>query len=219
MRHQRPGYYLALVTCYWIFLFATFSLCLSATDSHVVVEAFQSPHRFGPLRQHDLSPHILHLSSNSNNDDERDSFSRAISSALKDSIEVGDAVVCKRSLPSLGIDENSSYEVKSIYTQYFDEDTQQVVKEPLSCLDTTNYTSSTPKNQVYMTLYSPQYHSDDEAVVVTPEEVGLVSVREELGNAAWLAVPGFFWVFLAASFYSTYHERTGGSIGDALMGR
>lgn len=219
MRHQRPGYYyLALVNYNWIFLFATFSFCLSATDSHVV-EAFQSPHhRSGPLRHHNLSPHILHLSSNNNNDDERDNFSRAMSSALKDSIEVGDAVVCKRSLPSLGIYDNSSYEVKSIYYQHFDEDTQQVVKEPLGSLDTTNYTFSTPKNQVYMTLYSPQYHSD-EAVVVTPEEVGLVSVREELGNAAWLAVPGFFWVFLAASFYSTYHERTGGSIGDALMGR
>jgi len=41
-----------------------------------------------------------------------------------------------------------------------------------------------------MTLYNPQYHTDGSPVVVTPEEVGLMTIREEIGNAAWLAVPG-----------------------------
>mmetsp|Transcript_101 Transcript_101/g.118 ORF Transcript_101/g.118 Transcript_101/m.118 type:complete len:234 (-) Transcript_101:381-1082(-) len=160
----------------------------------------------------------LQLSKQDDEYDPRDNFGRSIrgvqSSALKTTVEVGDTVVCKRSLSNLGIVENSSYEVMSIYTQYFDEETQQIVKQPLRSLDDESITT---QNKVYMTLFSPEYHS--EAVIVTPEEVGLVTVREELGNAAWLAVPGFFWVFLAASFYNTYHERTGGSLGDAFLGR
>jgi len=160
--------------------------------------------------------------SNSNDEEEydpRDSFGRSIrgfqSSALKTTIEVGDTIVCKRSIPNQGIYENSSYEITSFYTQYFDEETQKIVKQPLNSLD--EVASSKSKDQVYMTLFSPQYHS--EAVIVTPEEVGLVSIRDELGSAAWLAVPGFFWVFVAASFYNTYHERTGGSFSDAFWGR
>ena len=117
-------------------------------------------------------------------------------------------MVCKRSMPNFGIYEDSSYEVTSIYTKSFDEETQKIVREPLDIITTTS------QNQVHMTLFSSQHHS--EAVIVSPEEVGLISVLEELGNAVWLEVPGFFWIFLAASFYNTYHERTGASFGDAF---
>lgn len=175
---------------------------------------------------------MLQLSSNNDNDedyDPRDNFGISLrglqSSALKSNIDVGDIVVCKVSIPNLGIYQDSSYEVKSIYRQRFDDDTQQIVKEQMNSLSDDDSTI-TPSNserqqskQVYMTLYSPQYHSDGGPVIVTPEEVGLISVRDELGQAAWLALPGFFWLFLAASFFNTYHERTGGSFGDALMGR
>mmetsp|Transcript_35053 Transcript_35053/g.51382 ORF Transcript_35053/g.51382 Transcript_35053/m.51382 type:complete len:249 (+) Transcript_35053:251-997(+) len=173
------------------------------------------------LNREKKSSHRFQLS-NSNDDEEydpRDSFGRSIrgfqSSALKTTIEVGDTIACKQSIPNQGIYENSSYEITSFYTQYFDEETQKIVKQPLNSLD--EVASSKTKDQVYMTLFSPQYHS--EAVIVTPEEVGLVSIRDELGSAAWLAVPGFFWVFVAASFYNTYHERTGGSFSDAFWGR
>lgn len=164
----------------------------------------------------------LHLSNSDEKDkeevefDPRDNFGRSLrgfrSSALKTNIEAGDTVVCKRSLPDLGIYADASYEVMSIYTQDFDG--VQVVKQPLESLDDAY---GAQNQEVYMTLFSPIHH--EEAVVVTPEEVGLVSIREELGNAAWLAIPGFFWVFVAASFYNTYHERTGGSFGDAFWGR
>ena len=70
-----------------------------------------------------------------------------------------------------------------------------------------------------VTLYSPVYHKDGSPVVVSPEEVGITSVRSELNSAAFLAVPGFFWVFVATSFYNIYHERTGGSFVDAFLGR
>jgi len=235
MAHQRPAHRFALVLIafYW-----TFTLSVGTKNSHA--EAFAArrlrshPYpssRFQQCSDDPSSKHLplhqiksasnglLHLSNNDEEYDPRDNFGRSIrglqSSALKTTVEVGDTVVCKRSLPNLGIYEDSSYEVKSIYTQYFDEETQQIVKQPLTSLE--DDTTVANQNKVYMTLFSPEHHS--EAVVVTPEEVGLVSIREELGNAAWLAVPGLFWVVLAASFYNTYHERTGGSFSDAFWGR
>lgn len=137
------------------------------------------------------------------------------SSALKTAIEPGDTVVCKCEIPTLNIVENASYEVDSIYAQYFDDETQSIVKQQLSSLDE----PIPPNSERYVTLYSPVYHKDGSPVVVTPEEVSLTSVRSELNSAAWLAVPGFFWVFVAASFYNIYHERTGGSFVDAFWGR
>lgn len=178
------------------------------------------------LHTHRVKAATTVLLSNNNNEgeeeyDPRDNFGRAIrglqSSALKTTIGVGDTVVCKRSLPNLGIYADSSYEVISIYTQNFDEEMQQIVKQQLSSLDDDS-DSATTQNKVYMTLFSPRHHSEG-AVIVTPEEVGLITVREEVGNAMWLAVPGLFWVFLVASFYNTYHERTGGSFADAFWGR
>jgi hypothetical protein len=139
------------------------------------------------------------------------------SSAFKQSIESGDMVVCKREIPSLGIYENTSYELTSIYAQYFDDNTQTVIKTPLQSLDTPIPTGCTR----YITLYSPvvQRGDDDGVIVTTPEDVGLVNVRSELINAVYLAIPGFFWVFVASSFYNIYHERTGGSFMDAFWGR
>jgi hypothetical protein len=155
-------------------------------------------------------------------------------------MSIGDTVFCTRSLPRLGIYENSSYEVTSIYVQYFDDETQTIVKVPLGCLDDANADGENDdvivaarrgggggmggKNapSLYVTLYSPKYHSGGRGVgdvVVSPEEVGMTSVRDEFTNAAWLAVPGFFWVYVAFSFYSVYHERTGGSLADAFWGR
>ena len=205
------------------------------------VEAFISrENRVGNLlllsRHNVLSKQIkhmkpnLHVSNKDNNDsnneqeeyDPRDNFGRSLrglqSSALKTTIEAGDTIVCKRSIPNLGIYADLSYEVTSIYTQTFNDETQQIVKQQLSSLNNDDDDDTTTK-EVYLTLYSPQFHSEGGPVVVTPEEVGLISIRDELGNAAWLALPGFFWIFVAASFFNTYHERTGGSFGDALLGR
>ena len=159
---------------------------------------------------------------NSEGDDQydtRDILGRSIrgfqSSALKKTIEPGDTVVCKSEIPTLNIVENASYEVDSIYAQYFDDETQSIVKQQLSSLDE----PIPPNSERYVTLYSPVHHKDGAPVVVTPEEVSLASVRSELNSAAWLAVPGFFWVFVASSFYNIYHERTGGSFVDAFWGR
>jgi hypothetical protein len=151
----------------------------------------------------------------------RDNFGRSLrglqSSALKTVIETGDTVVCKQSFPSLGIYENTSYEVMAIYAQSFNEETQQVEKQMMNFMNESSIENLPLKGKLYISLFSPVHHK--EPVVVSPEEVGLTTVRSELGNAAWLAIPGFFWVFVASTFYNIYHERTGGSFSDALWGR
>ena len=132
---------------------------------------------------------------------------------LKGIIEPGDTVDCKRELSSAGIYENCPYELQSIYAQSFNPSTQQIDRLALANLDT-----PIPKGyDRYVTLFSPLYHK--EPVVVTPEEVGLVSVRSEVVDSVWLAVPGVFWVFVCYNIYNIYHERTGGSFVDAFLGR
>ena len=140
--------------------------------------------------------------------------------SLRDTVEVGDRVVCKRSVPEQGIYENASYEVTSVYVQSFDEETQTVSRVQFGSLDEGAAASSSGGSQLYLTLYSPEYHGGRaEGAVVTPEEAGLVTVRRELAEAAWLAVPGFVWIAVASTFYGVYHERTGGSLADAFLGR
>lgn len=153
-------------------------------------------------------------------DPRRDSLGRELrgfrSTAWKKDtdLEPGDTVLCKREIPSLGIYENKSYQIKSIYAQSFQESSQTIEKVPLENLSDNGIP---PGCDRYITLYNPECHT--EPVIVTPEEVGLVSVKSELQSAMWLAIPGFFWVFVAASFYNIYHERTGGSFSDAFWGR
>ena len=170
---------------------------------------------------HKQSNTLLYMTGNNDSNEDtynpRDNFGRAIrgfqSSVFKDKIEVGDTVVCKFSNPDLGIYEKTSYEIRTIYAQSFDDETQSVVKLQLNGLNDPMPAGSS----LYVTLFSPIHHK--EAVVVSPEEVGLSSVKSELGDAAWLAVPGFCWVFVATSFYNIYHERTGGNFLDAFWGR
>jgi hypothetical protein len=185
---------------------------------------------------------ILRLSDDDDGGGIGEGARRASAASRKPAIAIGDTVFCKRSLPHLGIFENTSYEVTSIYIQYFDDETQTIMKVPLGCMDDANIDRENDGDDVvvaarrgggggmggknapslYVTLYSPKHHSGGRGagdVVVSPEEVGLTSVRDELTNAAWLAVPGFFWVYVASTFYSAYHDRTGGSIADAFWGR
>mmetsp|Transcript_30594 Transcript_30594/g.50525 ORF Transcript_30594/g.50525 Transcript_30594/m.50525 type:complete len:217 (+) Transcript_30594:1-651(+) len=134
----------------------------------------------------------------------------------KPTMEPGDTVICKRNVPTMGIYENKAYELQSIYAQAFQESTQKMEQIPLTNLEAD---SIPPGYDRYITLYNPSYHKTGQPVIVTPEEVGLVSVRSELVTSMWLAIPGFFWVFVAANFYNIYHERTGGSFSDAFWGR
>lgn len=169
--------------------------------------------------------HRVHFMTNQESDDSdfdpRDSFGRSLrgfqKSALKTIVEKGDTIVCKQSVPSLQIYENTSYEVMAIYAQSFNEETQQIEKQMLNCLDEGSREDLPSNSKLYISLFSPVHHK--QPVVVTPEEVGLATVRSELGSAVWLAIPGFFWIFLASTFYNIYHDRTGGNFADAFWGR
>ena len=191
----------------------------------VPITAFSPPTSslVGVRLQQQHAPHqfMANQENDDNEFDPRDNFGRSLrgfqSSALKTVVETGDTIVCKQSVPSLGIFENTSYEVMAIYAQSFNEETQQIEKQMLSCIDEGSSENLPPKSQLYFSLFSPVHHK--QPVVVTPEEVGLATVRSELGSAVWLALPGLGWIVVALTFYNIYHERTGGSFSDAFWGR
>ena len=60
----------------------------------------------------------------------------------------------------------------------------------------------------YLTLWSSRYHSETRPIVVRPEEVKVVAVKDEVADSAWLALPGLLWVWVAYSIYQ-YGESHG----------
>ena len=59
----------------------------------------------------------------------------------------------------------------------------------------------------YIVLYSRKYHEDTGPVILRPNEVQVVTVKDEIADSAWLALPGLFWVWLAFTFYQYGVER------------
>jgi len=137
---------------------------------------------------------------------------------MKESVETGDVIFAKADIDSLGIYRDVGYDVTSIYHQGLSEDTGRIEKRPVVSLD-----EPVPRGYTrYVTLYSPVHHGDDidrGAVIVTPEEVGLVSMKAEVIQSLLLAVPGLFWVGLCITFTNIYTERYGGTFMDAFLGR
>jgi len=128
-----------------------------------------------------------------------------------EALQVGDVVVAKYEIPSLDIWIDSGYEITALYAQGGNRQTGQLEQIPLATL------ADAPKSGYirYMKVYSPKYHSSP--VVVTPEEIGLVTLKAELQEAMLLAAPGFFWVFVAAAFASKYNDQYGGGFFDAFF--
>ena len=76
--------------------------------------------------------------------------------------------------------------------------------------------------QLYITLYSQMYHDNDKfggrAVITTPEEVGLVSMKDEVVDSVLVALPILsFWVGTCLTFSNWYTEKYGGSFMDAFF--
>ena len=138
-----------------------------------------------------------------------------------ESLQVGDVVVAKVEIPSLQIRRDCGYEITAIYAQGINVTTGKVEQIPLPTLAAVNNNSGNNTNVPstgytrYMQIYSAKDHS--EPVIVTPEEIGLVTVKAELQEAMLLAIPGFFWVFVASSFSNYYTDRYGGSFFDAFF--
>ena len=151
-------------------------------------------------------------------------------------------IVQGNSLPALGLQEWQSYELRSVYDQGMDAETGRVVKIPRPYLSlsqppprkgtgTGNGTTAEAEEddddnenkipmgyQRYITLYAARYHRECGPVIVSPADITLVSVREEVRDSLLMALPIFgFWTALAISFANVYNDRYGGTFLDALF--
>lgn len=109
-------------------------------------------------------------------------------------IKVNSLVVSKYDLPESGIFADQTYELESIYLQgkTSDENGSIIEKIPLKTLDLENKSTARSGYTLYITLFNPMYH--ERPVIVTPEEVGLVSMKDEVLDSVLVAIPILsFW--------------------------
>jgi hypothetical protein len=131
-------------------------------------------------------------------------------------LQVGDIIVAKIDSPSLRIWKGSGYEITKIYFKGVNPNTGLVEEVTLKYFSDT--TAIRPSNyKQYLEVYNPRDHREYGPVIVSPEEIGLVTVRSEIMEAMLLAIPGFFWVFVAAAFASSYNEQYGGNFWNAFF--
>lgn len=127
-------------------------------------------------------------------------------SGISSSITKGCIVIPRVDIPEMRIVEAQNYEVMDIYLQGTSEEAL-IERVSLETLDDPRPVG-TETYTLYLKLYNPRYN--DEPVIVTPEEVGLVSVKDEIVEALIFAVPGLaFWICVSILFYS-YGSITGG---------
>jgi hypothetical protein len=156
-----------------------------------------------------------------------DSLRRALSSlnevntggGSEGGLSAGSTVVPSSDIPLLGIWQFQTYALQSIFDQGSPSQHSAaggdsiVEKIPVATLSDP---ISRPGYTRYITLYSPKYH--EEPITITPDEVGLLSIREEVMDSLLMALPIFgFWTAVAFSFANTYNERYGGNFIDALF--
>ena len=122
-------------------------------------------------------------------------------------IRKGDLVIAGKGLPSEGIVQAQSYELRRVYFQGTDVDTGAVRRVDVGSLDAEAPVGCAGFAK-YLQLYSPRYHRETGPVIVRPDDVQIVALSEEIKASAWLAIPGLFWVFVAIEFYK-YGVATG----------
>lgn len=125
-------------------------------------------------------------------------------------IKVGDAIVAgsdwNSSSPAYGIVRAQAYELRRVYYQFVDNgEVQRVDVDSLDAPAPAGAAGATK----YVVLFSERYHAKTAPVILRPDEVQIVRMRDELADSAWLAIPGLFWVWLAYTFWS-YGEANGG---------
>ena len=183
-------------------------------------------------------------SNNNNNNDEEEEetpfglFLRGIvQTGMSKEIKVNSIVIAKKDIPSLKIWMDQSYRIESIYLQgntvaSSNSNSSGVIEKiPLETMTTTTTTTTTGTTTTttttkigggqytqYLTVFNPVYH--DSPVVVTPEEMGLVTLRDEVTDSILFALPVLgFWITTSFVFANTYQERYGGNFMDAFWGR
>lgn len=136
-------------------------------------------------------------------------------------LTVGDWVVAKRDIPSLGIRSGAVYKIQSIFLKGTATQESAGLGVEVIPLESYGEEKTSAGYTKYLKVYNPRDHDklegDEKGVVVTPEEIGLVTVKADWTEALFLAVPGFFWVFVAMAFSNYYTDRYGGSFLDAFF--
>jgi hypothetical protein len=144
-----------------------------------------------------------------------------LQTGMAQDIGVDSIVIAKADIPSLGIWMDQSYQVESIYLQGGPDSnnaTEVVEKIPFTQLQSTEAISKQGRYTQYIKVFNPVYH--EIPVVVTPEEMGLTSLREEVLDSILFALPVLgFWIATSLNFAKTYNERYGGNFFDAFWGR
>ena len=126
------------------------------------------------------------------------------------SMKVGDTIVASTdwnsSAPEYGIVRAQGYELQRVYYQGL------LPSGEVARLDVQSLDAPPPEGAAsftkYLVLYSSRYHSDTGPVIVRPNEVLISTMRDEIADSAWLALPGLFWVWLAYTIYQ-YGETHG----------
>mmetsp|Transcript_2378 Transcript_2378/g.3664 ORF Transcript_2378/g.3664 Transcript_2378/m.3664 type:complete len:243 (-) Transcript_2378:43-771(-) len=156
-------------------------------------------------------------------------------------IQRNSLVVAKYDLPQLGIFADQTYELQSIYMQGLrqgqgttsdDGESENrgnsnglIEKIDLPELDLSHpngFANIPPGYDLFITLYSEMYHGNDafgrKAVVTTPQEVGLVSMKDEVFDSVLVALPILsFWLGTCFTFSNWYHTKYGGGFLDAFF--
>ena len=124
-------------------------------------------------------------------------------------LRVGDSLVAgsdwNSSSPQFGIVRAQQYELVRVYYQ-------GLVDGQVRRVDVDSVDAEPPAGcagfTLYYALFSKRYHAETGPVIVKPNEVQIVTVKDELADSAWLALPGLFWVWVAYTFY-TYGQDHG----------
>jgi len=149
------------------------------------------------------------------------------------SVKQNALVVAKYDLPNLGIYADQMYELQSVYLQGKKSTLSSggegignsggiIEKVPLPSLELDN--RQVPSGYtLYITLYSPLYHDSayhgGRGVIVTPEEVGLVRMKDEIADSILVALPVLsIWVGTSMTFVNIYQQKYGGNFLDAFLG-
>lgn len=119
------------------------------------------------------------------------------------SIVPGRICIARRDFPSKYIVRDQAYEVVSIYYQGLRG--AEVERVPVDSLDARR-PEGCSGYVLYMSVFSEEYHA--EPVTVRPEEVGLVSMGEEVADALKIGVPILGFWLAVISFLLTYGAAT-----------
>ena len=118
-------------------------------------------------------------------------------SGLRTEIKPGDAVIPTKDLEAQNIIAAQSYELQSVWYQGVDG--AEVERCPVDSLDS----RAPPGKESYIkycSLFNENYHEGG-PVIVRPEEVGLTSVADEIGESVKIAVPILiFWITVSSAF-------------------